>query len=144
MSTPPVPSVSLLCIRQRGLCTKCSCYRTWDRRSNLTQHASPSKRARWPFSTSQIVSKVAICHAGPGSAACSLKLIAAITKARPPLIYFTAYILFEGGCNLFIFHVTLLLFEHLLFCFMDWIQLTAPLILNAFIRSEPLIHTQSC
>jgi len=40
--------------------------------------------------------------------------------------------------NSFIFHIALLLFEHLLFRFMDWIQLTAPLILNAFIRSGPL------
>lgn len=36
---------------------------------------------------------MAICHTGPGCAACSLKLIAAITKARPPL--FTVYILFK-------------------------------------------------
>lgn len=39
--------------------------------------------------------------------------------------------LIQGGCNLFIFYVPLLLFEHLLFCFMDWIQLTAPLILSS-------------
>lgn len=92
---------------------------------------------RWPFSASQIVSKVAIYHAGPGSAGCSLKLIAAITKAHPLLIHFTAYILFKPSCNLFIFHASLLLLEHLLFCFMDTMF---PLILNAFIRSGPLTH----
>lgn len=50
---------------------------------------------RWPFSASQTVSKVAICHAGTGSVVCTLKLIAAITKTHPLLIYFTAYILFK-------------------------------------------------
>lgn len=66
----------------------------------------------------------------------SLKRIAAITKAHPLLIYFTAYILFKLSYNLFIFHVVLLLFEHLLFFFMVSLF---PLILNAFIRSGLLL-----
>lgn len=59
-----------------------------------------------------------------------------------PNLFYCIYFI-QGGSNLFIFHVALLLFEHLLFCFMDWIQLSAPLILKAFIRPRPLIP-RSC
>lgn len=93
MSTPPFLSSSLHCIKQHGLCAKCSCCRTLNNHCSFTQHVSPSKPVQWPFSASLIVSKVVICHTGPGSAACSLKLIATITKAHPLL--FTVHILFK-------------------------------------------------
>lgn len=53
----------------------------------LSRAAHQSRGAAAVFQPGQIVSEVVICHSGLGSAACSLKVIAAITKGPSSPVY---------------------------------------------------------